>query len=363
MTVSDQEVIPMEKYHHCELCHYKTKRSNNLKKHMAVHRNSKVIRETKCQDCGHQFKRHHDWKKHRGRGCKMDLSGKVTVDDNIKMLNANMTTSQIKLNNQILRKSVGKKKVQSNIDRLLRKAKDYEKKQWKCVKVKLWEKNASGKRVLVETWVSVPRNATKYMLRVARGRGYLDPRFCCVADGGQNKFLLSCTLTDKSDVNDDNHHKATGSMMNLLLLNCDVNCEIYENMVILSKLLNLDKFPYTITFSGDLKLVTAWLGLSGPSGKHGCPYCTAQREDLGERKKGIWFSGEQRTYRRLLEQHQMLRREKKNKPKNFENCKYPYIRLRQGDIDMTIIHEIAPGPLHCFILGKYFILFSVMIAT
>ena len=100
--------------------------------------------------------------------------------------------------------------------------------------MKLWEKNASRKRVLVETMVSVPRNASNYMLRAARGRGYLDPHFCCVADGGQNKFLLSCTLTDKADVNDNNRHKATGIMKNLLLMNCDVNCEIYENMVILS---------------------------------------------------------------------------------------------------------------------------------
>ena len=123
-------------------------------------------------------------------------------------------------------------------------------------------------------------------------------------------------------------------------------------MVILSKLLNLDKFPYPITFSGDLKLVTAWLGLSGPSGKYGCPYCTAQREDLGKRKKGKWFGGQPRTYRRLFEQHQMLISDKKNQPKDFENCKRPYIRLRNGHIDTPIIDEIAPGPLHCFILGK-----------
>ena len=160
----ESEVIPMEKFHHCELCQYKTKRSNNLKKHMAVHRNSKVIRETKCHDCGFQFKTHNGWKKHRERGCKMNLSGKVTVEDNIEMLNANQTTSQIKLNNKILRKSVGKKKVQSNIDKLLLKAKKAERKEWKCVKIKLWERNSSGKLVLVETMVSVVKNPAKYDL-------------------------------------------------------------------------------------------------------------------------------------------------------------------------------------------------------
>ena len=55
--------------------------------------------------------------------------------------------------------SVGKKKVQSNIDKLLVKTKEAERKQWKCIKIKWWEKDASGKLVQVETMVSVVRNA------------------------------------------------------------------------------------------------------------------------------------------------------------------------------------------------------------
>ena len=64
--------------------------------------------------------------------------------------------------------------------------------------------------------VSVVRNAAKYMLRGAKGRDYLDPWFCFVADGGQNKFLLSCTLTDKSDPEDvnDKVHESSVTMKN-----------------------------------------------------------------------------------------------------------------------------------------------------
>ena len=56
MAVGDEEpeVIPMKKYHHCDLCQFKTKRSNNLKRHMAVHRNSKFI---DCNDFGRKQQR------------------------------------------------------------------------------------------------------------------------------------------------------------------------------------------------------------------------------------------------------------------------------------------------------------------
>ena len=357
----EPEIIPMAKFHYCEKdnCNYKSKLKKNVRRHMATHRNIKVVKETTCNVCKHQFTKHSNLKRHKELDqCKKDVTGKVTVEDNIRMINANQTTSQVKLNNRLVRKAVGKKKVQSNIDKLLVKAKEAERKQWKCLKVKLWEKDGSGKLVQVETNVSLVRNATKYMLRGAKGRGYLDPRYCCVADGGQNKFLLSCTLTDKSDPEDinDKVHKSTGTMKNLLLLNCDVNCEIYENMVILSKLLKLDRFPHPLTFSGDLKLVMAWLGLSGPSGKFGCPYCTAQREQLGERKKGKWFGGQPRTFQRLLEQNQKLREKKTNKAKDFESCKHPPIRLSHGHDHLPLIHEFAPGPLHCMLLGRYILL-------
>ena len=180
------------------------------------------------------------------------------------MLNCNQTLKQIKLNNRIIRKKVGKKKVQSNIDKLMRKAKESEKKHWKAVKVKLWEK-VGGKLVLVETVASVVRNAPKYLLRGAKGRDYKDPRYCVVSDGGQGKYLIGSTITDKNDPGDvnDPKYKSTGSMRNLLLLQADVKHECYANMVILHKLLKLDTFPHPITYSGDLKLLTAQLGLSG----------------------------------------------------------------------------------------------------
>ena len=60
-------------------------------------------------------------------------------------------------------------------------------------------------------------------------------------DGGQKKYVLSCTLTDKSDPNDVNDdYKSTGTMKNLILLQADINSECYENLVILSKLVKLD---------------------------------------------------------------------------------------------------------------------------
>ena len=128
-------------------------------------------------------------------------------------------------------------------------------------------------------------------------------------------------------------------------------------MVVLSKLLKLDRFPHPLTFSGDLKLVSAWLGLSGASGKFGCPYCTAQREQLGDRKKGKWFGGQPRTFQRLLEQNKKFREKKSNKAMDFESCKHPPIRISHGHDHLPLIHEFAPGPLHCMLLGRYIVLF------
>ena len=113
--------------------------------------------------------------------------------------------------------------MQSNIDRLMRRSKVAEKKEWKTVRVNLWEK-VNGELVLVDTVAPVFRNATKYMLRGVKGRDYEDPRFCIVSDGGQGKYVIGSTLTDRADPNDikDVKYKSTGSMRNLLLLQADV---------------------------------------------------------------------------------------------------------------------------------------------
>ena len=62
--------------------------------------------------------------------------------------------------------------MQSNIDRLMRRSKVAEKKEWKTVRVNLWEK-VNGELVLVDTVAPVFRNATKYMLRGVKGRDYV----------------------------------------------------------------------------------------------------------------------------------------------------------------------------------------------
>ena len=367
-TDQEPEVIPMDKYHYCDHdhCHYKTKRRVDLKRHLAVHRNtrSRVVKEKKCQICGHQFKTPYNLKRHQLLNqCKKNLSNQVTLEDNLKMLNCNQTLKQVQLNNRLVRKAVGKKKVQSNIDKLLRKAKEAERKHWVAVRVKLWEKDANGKLVLVETVASVVRNATNFMLRGVKGRDYVDPRFCIVSDGGQGKYVIGSTLTDKADPNDGNdvNYKSTGSMRNLLLLQADVKHECYENMVILHKLLKLETFPYPLTYSGDLKLLTAQLGLSGTSGYHSCPFCTGYRKGKtgkkGEKKR--WVVGKhQRTFGRLLEKHRQFIDPKggngdiKNNARKYENVIHMPIRLSLGNDNRPLIYEIAPGPLHCMLLGR-----------
>ena len=197
----------------------------------------------------------------------------------------------------------------------------------------------------------------------AKGRGYLDPRYCVVSDGGQGKYVIGSTITDKNDPNDvnDPKYKSTGSMRNLLLLQADVKHECYANMVILHKLLKLETFPHPITYSGDLKLLTAQLGLSGASGLHGCPFCTGKR--IGEKgKKKRWIVGEQRTFGRLLEKHRQFIHPNGGKGNKLNAGKYENvinmpIRLSHGNDDRPLIHEIAPGPLHCMLLGRYSILF------
>ena len=111
---------------------------------------------------------------------------------------------------------------------------------------------------------------------------HVDRRFCIVSDDGRGKYVIGSTLTDRPDPNDikDVKYKSTCSMRNLLLLQADVRYECYENMVILHKLLKLETFPYPLTYSGDLKLLTAQFGLSGTSGYHSCPFCTGFRNSF-----------------------------------------------------------------------------------
>ena len=192
---------------------------------------------------------------------------------------------------------------------------------------------------------------------------HVDRRFCIVSDDGRGKYVIGSTLTDRPDPNDikDVKYKSTCSMRNLLLLQADVRYECYENMVILHKLLKLETFPYPLTYSGDLKLLTAQFGLSGTSGYHSCPFCTGFRKGKkGEKKR--WVVGNQRTFRRLMEKLQQFLDPKGEKgdiknASKYENVIHMPIRLSLGNDDRPLIHEFAPGPLHCMLLGKYSILF------
>ena len=112
---------------------------------------------------------------------------------------------------------------------------------------------------------------------------------------------------------------------------------------------------------GDLKLLTAHLTLSGTSGYHSCPFCTGFRKGKkGEKKR--WVVGNQRTFRRLMEKLQQFLDPKGEKgdiknASKYENVIHMPIRLSLGNDDRPLIHEFAPGPLHCMLLGKYSILF------
>ena len=96
---------------------------------------------------------------------------------------------------------------------------------------------------------------------------------------------------------------------------------------------------------------------SRPNGKYSCPYCTGfcvgKKEDLKKWKVGKY----QRTYRRLVEKHlKFLDPEGgngvKSNAKKYENCVNMPIRLSQGNDNRPLIHKIAPGPLHCMLIGK-----------
>ena len=171
-------------------------------------------------------------------------------------------------------------------------------------------------------------------------------------------MLLGCAITDKDNpAADKDGAKFTGSNMYLILLQADINSECYENLVILSKLIKLDEFPHPLTYSGDLKLTTAYIGLSGPSGTFSCPYCNGRRiGKKGEKKK--WKLGKnQRTFQRLVQKHQQFmdpgggKGDRKNKAASYENCVNMPIRLSKDSDNRPLIHELAPGPLHCMILG------------
>ena len=362
----EEAIIPIDKMYYCNKCTFKSKYESSVKRHQKIHGNAKENsnHNTTCELCNFKFKKPCQLEKHK-KICKMNLEGKFTLKQSLDMIYNGATISQVKKHHKSLRQSVGKRLVQKNLDRLLDKATKAERKFWNIAKVKL--KDKKGK--LVNTCVAYIKNLGNYCRRLVKGRGYLSPHFTFGADGGQGKFIVTLTVTDKANPDElGNKYRSTGQKRTIVVLQCDISTENYDNVSELLRLLNLDEFPFPLQFAGDLKLITSICGLSGCSGRHSCYACNGCKLDENnvptKLKTGKFPAGkEMRTFRRLLQkkrefeaQKAKVKKEGKGKAEAFdyENVVRDPIRIRpECDDDTWLLSIFPPGPLHCFLIGKF----------
>ena len=134
----------------------------------------------------------------------------------------------------------------------------------------IWLEGKKGKPP-IKTCVSYIKDLQKYLKHICSGRQYLNPKFAFSGDLGQGKFILTVTITDISDPNDEEgDYKNTGKWRTLVILQSDKAIETHENI---DKLISLVKFPeldIEYTFTADLKKVNLSVGINGCNCIHSC---------------------------------------------------------------------------------------------
>ena len=233
---------------YCNCCDYSTKRMFNLKRHK--------------------------WRVHERLSLET-TENQIDIEDVIEMCCITRVSFRdvVKIN-KIIRKKFGKKAVEANMTRKLRKMIS-DMGSWFETKLIVVKK----KKKFIKTYVSYVKDLNGFIKWIIEGRGYSDPQVSFSGDGGGSKYIITVHIVDKAnqEQTNNNNHRDTGSRLSLVVLQCDGGkgegtIENRDNLEKFEDLLKLEQCDYAQTFTTDGKGLNIMTGLGGTSGTHNCSF-------------------------------------------------------------------------------------------
>ena len=192
-------------------------------------------------------------------------------------------------------------------------------------------------------------------------RNIKNPKCVIGSDGGQNKCLVTLTVLDENEADDEEtlkKYKATGSKRVLIAAKVDDIPENRENIEILINSLNFPALAFDFKVVCDLKLTNLLLGIQSCTASFGCPFGECFKIDpitfKSTNRKGVYIIGEYRTVRNITANHEKWVQETSHMPiqkrrkllSSYKSCEFPPISFRVGAEDEEVIKILPPDPLH-----------------
>ena len=284
----------------CERCNRKFVNKDKYEQHVADHETVTIrtstgdyfkleprlgknnrVQKFYCNCCDYSTKRmfdlkRHKWRKHeRHNKCPETTENQIDIEDIIEMCCiTGISFRDVEKINRIVRRKFGKKAVEANMTRKLRKM---------ISNMGVWFQTekiiVKKKKKYIETYVSYVKDLNGFIKWIIEGRGYSDPQVSFSGDGGGSKYIITVHIVDKANQEgtNNNNHRDTGSRLSLVVLQCDGGkregtIENRENLEKFEALLKLDECDYAETFTTDGKGLNIMTGLGGTSGTHNCAF-------------------------------------------------------------------------------------------
>ena len=392
----------------CERCNRKFVNKDKFEQHVADHETVTIrtstgdyfkleprlgknnrVQKFYCNCCDYSTKRmfdlkRHKWRKHeRHNKCPETTENQIDIEDIIEMCCiTGISFRDVEKINRIVRRKFGKKAVESNMTRKLRRMISDMGAWFETRKV-----TVKKKKKYIETYVSYVKNLNGFIKWIIEGRGYTDPQVSFSGDGGGSKYIITVHIVDKANQEgtNNNNHRDTGSRLSLVVLQCDGGkregtIENRENLEQFEALLKLEECDYAQTFTTDGKGLNIMTGLGGTSGTHNCAFGECFKvisfmffvfscilfqtdfhvyvqidEETGQptNKRGLYVKKQRRTFRSMLLNNHRFKTVGKSKNMNkYFNCQFKPMMCGIWDKDDFILKRYPIEPLHIFLLGS-----------
>ena len=284
----------------CERCKRKFVNKEKFEQHVADHEKVTIrtstgdyfkleprlgknnrVQKFYCNCCDYSTPRmfdlkRHKWRKHeRHHKCPETTENQIDIEDIIEMccITGISFRDVVKIN-RIVRRKFGKKAVEPNMTRKLRRMISNMGAWFETKKIIV-----KKKKKYIETYVSYVKDLNGFIKWIIEGRGYSDPQVSFSGDGGGSKYIITVHIVDKAnkEQTNNNNHRDTGSRLSLVVLQCDGGkregtIENRENLEQFEDLLKLEECDYAQTFTTDGKGLNIMTGLGGTSGTHNCAF-------------------------------------------------------------------------------------------
>ena len=404
----------------CERCKRKFVNKEKFEQHVADHEKVTIrtstgdyfkleprlgknnrVQKFYCNCCDYSTPRmfdlkRHKWRKHeRHEKCPETTENQIDIEDIIEMVCiTGLSFRDVVKINRIVRRKFGKKAVEPNMTRKLRRMISNMGAWFETKKVIV-----KKKKKFITTYVSYVKDLNGFIKWIIEGRGYSDPQVSFSGDGGGSKYIITVHIVDKANQEqiNNNNHRDTGSRLSLVVLQCDGGkregtIENRENLEQFEALLKLAECDYAQTFTTDGKGLNIMTGLGGTSGTFNCAFgecfkvitfiyvlnCLNCNESLnyldllfqtdfyvyvqvdevtGEptNKRGLYVKKRRRTFRNMFgnnHRYKTIGKSNKSNMNKYFNCQYEPMMCGKWDKDDFILKRYPIEPLHIFLLGS-----------